>query len=124
MLRLFVDHGAYSIDIAKDGERVLEFLDRHTYDLVILDLTMPIMDGLDTAVQIRSHANAKINKLPIIALTARTAQEEQDAAKEAGMNAYLTKPIDAELLFETIDRLLTRYKRKDKEVVSLDEEEE
>ncbi|WP_405221269.1 ATP-binding protein [Dokdonia sp. Asnod1-B02] len=124
MLRLFVDHGAYSIDIAKDGERVLEFLDRNTYDLVILDLTMPIMDGLDTAVQIRSHSNSKISKLPIIALTARTAQEEQDAAKEAGMNAYLTKPIDAELLFETIERLLTRYKRKSKEVLSLEEEEE
>ncbi len=114
MLRLFSDHGAYSIDIAKDGEKVLEFLNRYPYDLVILDLTMPIMDGLDTAVQIRNNPNKKINKLPIIALTGRTGQEEQDAAKEAGMNAYLTKPIDAELLFETIDRLLSRYKRKDK----------
>lgn len=124
MLRLFADHGAYSIDIAKNGERVLEFLDRYHYDLVILDLTMPIMDGLDAAVLIRNSSNSKINKLPIIALTARTAQEEQDAAKEAGMNAYLTKPIDSELLFKTIERLLTRYKRKEKDPTVLLEEEE
>lgn len=123
MLRLFSDYGAYSIDIAKNGERVLEYLDRFPYDLVILDLTMPIMDGLDAAVQIRNSSNKKISKLPIIALTARTSQEEQDAAKEAGMNAYLTKPVDPDLLFTTIERLLSRYKRKDK-VLELSEEEE
>lgn len=122
MLRLFSDHGAYSIDIAKDGERALELLNRYPYDLVILDLTMPIMDGLDTAVQIRNNSNVKLNKLPIIALTARTSQDQYDAAKEAGMNAYLTKPIDAPLLFETIERLLTRYKRKSKVAVAEEEE--
>ena len=121
MMKLFSDRGGYSLDIAKNGERVLEFLDRYPYDLVIMDLTMPVMDGLDAAVQIRNHSNKKISKLPILALTARTSQEEQDAAKEAGMNAYLTKPLDAPLLFKTVDRLLSRYKRKDKQVA---EEEE
>lgn len=123
MMRLFADYGAYSLDIAKNGERVVEYLDRFPYDLVILDLTMPVMDGLDAAVQIRNSSNKKVSKLPIIALTARTSQEEQDAAKEAGMNAYLTKPIDADLLFSTIERLLSRYKRKDK-VLEISEEEE
>lgn len=113
MMRLFSDHGGYSLDIAQNGERVLEFLDRSPYDLVIMDLTMPIMDGLDAAVQIRSHTSKKINKLPILALTARTSQEEQEAAKEAGMNAYLTKPLDGPLLFKTVERLLGRYKRKE-----------
>lgn len=117
MMKLFSDHGGYSLDIAKNGERVLEFLDRYPYDLVIMDLTMPVMDGLDAAVQIRNHTNKKINKLPILALTARTSQEEQDAAKEAGMNAYLTKPLDPPLLFKTVERLLSRYKRKDKKQV-------
>lgn len=115
MMKLFADHGGYSLDVAKDGERVLKFLDNYTYDLVIMDLTMPVMDGLDAAVQIRSHSNKKIAKLPIIALTARSSDEQQQEAKEVGMNAYLTKPVDTELLFSTVDKFLNRYKRKSKD---------
>jgi len=82
---------------------------------------MPIMDGLDASVMIRKHSNKKVAKLPIIALTARSGQEQRDAAKEAGINAYLTKPLDTDLLFETIEKYLNRYKRKPK-VVSQEEE--
>lgn len=114
IMRLFADHGEYSLDIAKHGEQVLEFLDKHPYDLIIMDITMPVMDGLDCANTIRQLPNKKVNKIPIIALTANTSEEQQEEAKEAGMNAYLTKPLDSELLFSTIDRLLNRYKRKDK----------
>jgi CheY-like chemotaxis protein len=73
---------------------------------------MPVMDGYDSAMRIRNHTNKKIKKIPIIALTARTSEEERDAAKESGMNAYLTKPVNADLLFKTIDRLLHRYKNR------------
>ena len=76
---------------------------------------MPVMDGFDAAQVIRNHKNKKIQKIPIIALTARTTDEEREHAKEVGINAYLTKPIDNKLLFETIERLLTRYKKKDKD---------
>ena len=115
MMKLFTDHGEYSLDVAKNGERVLKFLENYTYDLVIMDLTMPVMDGLDTTVQIRNHSNKKIAKLPIIALSARSSEEQQQEAKEAGMNAYLTKPVDTELLFSTVDKFLNRYKRKPKD---------
>lgn len=123
LMKLFADHGEYNLDIAKNGERVLEFLDRYPYDLVILDLTMPIMDGFDCAVNIRGNSNKKINKIPIIAMTARTSQEDMEAAKESGMNSYLTKPIDPALLFKTIDKLLNRYKRKGKLESASSEEE-
>ncbi|MEP0263188.1 ATP-binding protein [Dokdonia sp.] len=112
MMRLFADEGSYSLDIAKNGEQVVLFLEKYDYDLVLMDLTMPVMDGYDAAMRIRGHTNKKIKKLPIIALTARTSEEERDAAKEVGMNAYLTKPINADLLFKTIDRLLHRYKNR------------
>ena len=112
MMRLFADDGNYSLDIAKNGEQVILFLEKYQYDLVLMDLSMPIMDGYDAAMRIRNHIDKKIKKIPIIALTARTTEEEREAAKESGMNAYLTKPVNSELLFKTIDRLLHRYKNK------------
>lgn len=112
MMKLFADEGSYSLDIAKNGEQVVLFLEKYDYDLVLMDLTMPVMDGYDAAMRIRNHSNKKIKKMPIIALTARTSEEEREAAKESGMNAYLTKPINSDLLFKTIDRLLHRYKNR------------
>ena len=114
MHKFFAEHGGYSLDIAKNGEWVIEYLERYPYDLLLLDLTMPVMDGFDAAQIIRKHTNKKIQKIPIIALTARTTDEEREQAKEVGINAYLTKPIDNKLLFENIERLLNRYKKKDK----------
>lgn len=112
MMRLFTDEGSYSLDIAKNGEQVVLFLEKYQYDLILMDLSMPVMDGYDTAMRIRNHVDKKIKKIPIIALTARTTEEEREQAKECGMNAYITKPINSELLFKTIDRLLHRYKNK------------
>lgn len=112
MMKLFANQSKYSLDIAKNGEQVLRFLDNYKYDLVLMDLTMPIMDGYDAAARIRNHSDKRISKIPIIALTARVSDEDQEECKEIGMNAYLTKPIDEVLLFQTIDKLLNKYKRK------------
>lgn len=112
MMRLFADEGSYSLDIAKNGEQLVLFLEKYQYDLILMDLSMPVMDGYDATLRIRNHKDKKIKKIPIIALTARTTEEEREAAKESGMNAYLTKPVNAEILFKTIDRLLHRYKNK------------
>lgn len=112
MLKLFANHGSYSLDIAKNGEQVLKFLDNYKVDLILMDLTMPIMDGYDAAARIRNHPDKRISKLPIIALTARVSDEDREECKAIGMNAYLTKPLDEVLLFQTIEKLLNKYKRK------------
>ena len=112
LLKIFANRKAYSLDIAKNGEQVLKFLDNYHYDLVLMDLTMPIMDGFDTAARIRNHPDKRISKLPIIALTARSTDEDKEACKEVGMNAYLTKPLDEDLLFSTIEKQINKYKRK------------
>jgi len=117
IMRLFADEGSYSLDIAKNGEQLVLFLEKYKYDLVLMDLSMPVMDGYDAAMRIRNHSDKKIKKIPIIALTARTTEEEREAAKESGMNAYITKPINSEILFKTIDRLLHRYKNKKTEEI-------
>jgi signal transduction histidine kinase/CheY-like chemotaxis protein len=115
MTKFFAEQGGYSLDIAKNGEWVIEYLERYPYDLLLLDLTMPVMDGYDAATAIRSHSDKKIQKIPIIALTARTTDEERMEAKEVGINAYITKPVDPDILFETVEKLLTKYKKKVKE---------
>lgn len=112
MMKLFANQSNYSLDIAKNGEQVLRFLDNYKYDLILMDLTMPIMDGYDAAARIRNHPDKKISKIPIVALTARVSDEDQEECKAVGMNAFLTKPVDEVLLFQTIDKLLNKYKRK------------
>lgn len=89
------------------GAAVLEQL--HAQDgihAVIVDLHMPGMDGLETARAIRS-ASESWSKLPIVALTARSDEPAVAAATAAGMNAFLVKPVDAQVLYETLSRLIT-----------------
>ncbi|MFT6415873.1 MAG: signal transduction histidine kinase/CheY-like chemotaxis protein [Dokdonia sp.] len=112
MMKLFTNQKNYILDIAKNGEQVLLFLDNYKYDLILMDLTMPIMDGYDAAARIRNHSDKRISKIPIIALTARVSEEDREECKKIGMNAYLIKPIDEGLLFQTIEKLLNKYKRK------------
>lgn len=112
MLRIFADYPEYSLDVAKNGEQVLKLLDHYKYDLILMDLTMPVMDGFDAAARIRNHKNKVISKMPIIALSARNSQEDIEDAKEVGMNGFITKPINETELFQTIDKWIHRYKRK------------
>ena len=67
------------------------------YDLILMDIQMPIMDGYEATRQIRAM-NGEISKLPIIAMTANAFEEDRKAALEAGMNEHIAKPIDVEKL--------------------------
>jgi CheY-like chemotaxis protein len=87
----------YRADVAANGLEVLEALGRETYDVVIMDVQMPEMDGLETTRQI--HERWPAGRQPhIIAATASAMQEEREACLAAGMNAYLIKPIRVESL--------------------------
>jgi PAS domain S-box-containing protein len=87
----------YRADVATNGLEVLEALGRKTYDVVIMDVQMPEMDGLETTRQI--HQRWPAGRRPhIIAATANAMQEEREACLAAGMNAYLIKPIRVESL--------------------------
>jgi PAS domain S-box-containing protein len=86
----------YRADVAANGLEVLEALGRETYDVVIMDVQMPEMDGLETTRQIRQRWPGR--RPHIIAATASAMQEEREACLAAGMNAYLSKPIRVESL--------------------------
>lgn len=95
----------YACVVAGNGLEVLEILDRdRTFDVVLMDVQMPGMDGLKATCQIRKAEGASSRRLPIIALTAHAMEEHHDQCLEAGMDGYLTKPLDT----RDLDRVLVQ----------------
>ncbi len=95
------------LDIANDGHQALEQLGQHAYDLVLMDVHMPHLDGYETTRRIRQHPDAAVRKLPVIAMTAAVLDGEAERCRAAGMDAYLSKPFRADQL-RTQMLMLTR----------------
>jgi CheY-like chemotaxis protein len=91
---------------AKTGLEVLEILKVKKVDLVLMDIHMPIMDGLAATQAIRTSEENKAIKTPIVALTAGALKEEKEKCLAAGMNNFLTKPLDAALLKQVLSEYL------------------
>ena len=75
------------------------------FDLVLMDLQMPVMDGWRAAVEIRALPDPKVANLPIIALSANVSERDQQKSKDSGIDAHLVKPMDLPLLRKTIEKL-------------------
>ncbi len=95
-------HG-HTVDTASNGEEVLIALDRSSYDIILMDMRMPLMDGLEATREIRK-GSGQTKDIPIVALTANAAKEDRDACLAAGMHDFLTKPIEPDALYEVIER--------------------
>jgi len=87
---------------ASNGLEVLSLLEQHDPEILVMDMHMPALDGYKTTQQLREQGFAK----PIIAISASTLPKDHDFALEIGCQAYLTKPIQADTLLETIDKVL------------------
>jgi signal transduction histidine kinase/DNA-binding response OmpR family regulator/streptogramin lyase len=105
--RLLEKHG-HTVIAASDGAEVLAILDRQAVDLVLMDVQMPNMDGLEAAARIRQRETPGAARLPIIALTAHAMSGDRALCLAAGMDAYLSKPVQANELYAVIDRLTAR----------------
>ncbi|MEP2770681.1 MAG: response regulator [Fulvivirga sp.] len=95
-----------SVDIANNGQEALEKLSKTTFDLVLMDLQMPVMDGYEATEQIKKDNNLK--DLPIIALTASALSEERESVFRAGMDDFLTKPLNPQELYTKIARVIDK----------------
>ncbi|MFA5181547.1 MAG: response regulator [Syntrophales bacterium] len=87
----------FVVDIAEDGRKSLEMLAKRSYDAVLMDMQMPVMDGVTATVEIRKQE--AFRELPIIAMTANVMAAEIQRCMEAGMNDHVAKPIDPDDLF-------------------------
>lgn len=104
------------IDIAENGQIAVEKVVNTLYDVVLMDIQMPVMDGNSAAEAIR-HIDSANGKVPIIAMTAHAFEEERNRCLGNGMNDYITKPFDPDVLFEKISRyagLQIKYQPKQK----------
>ncbi|WP_246070243.1 response regulator [Mangrovivirga cuniculi] len=90
------------VDTAEDGNEVLAKCKNNDYDLILMDLQMPDMDGIEATKVIRGMNNKKYQSLPIIALTASAMTEVKRQVLEAGMNDFAAKPLNPELLYKKI----------------------
>lgn len=88
------------VDIAENGQAAINRLGQASYDAVLMDIQMPVMDGYTACARIRQ--NPHYQHLPIIALTANVSQAEKDRCREVGMNDHLAKPIEPERLFASL----------------------
>lgn len=93
------------VDYAFNGEEALNLMNSIKYDIVLMDLQMPVMDGYEATIEIR-RGNSGLNdkNIPIIAVTADVMETTKDRVKEIGMNYYLSKPINKDILYETIQK--------------------
>lgn len=95
----------YAVDVANNGIEALDRLNAAVYALVLMDIQMPMLDGLETTRRIR--ADQRFKALPVIAMTAHAMNGDKERCLEAGMNGYLAKPVDHKHLLRTIEQHLS-----------------
>ncbi|MEG1725730.1 MAG: ATP-binding protein [Anaerovoracaceae bacterium] len=106
--RKLLEHKNAIVDVAENGKAGVEMFcaDPESYDIILMDIRMPIMDGLQATREIRKLDNECAKKIPIVAMSANAFDDDVKKSLEVGMNAHLAKPIDQTLLYETLHKFL------------------
>ena len=107
----FLAIGDYAIDLADDGQQAVEMVENNDYDLVLMDIMMPTMDGVVATRAIRALPDAAKNSVRVIAVTAKNARDNAHVWKRSGFNNYIIKPFSEDELWHIIaseDRFKTR----------------
>ena len=104
------------VDFVEDGTDAVERIneaDESEYDLILMDIQMPKMDGYTATREIRTMSNNRKANIPIIAMTANAFEEDRQKAFEAGMNAHISKPINMNVILHTLDQIFGDKRNKD-----------
>lgn len=104
-----LQEAGFVLDVADDGAVAVEKMKSAKpgqYDLILMDIQMPIMDGYEATGQIRGLEDPEIAGIPIIAMTANAFEEDKKAAMDAGMNGHIAKPIDVPILMDVLGEIL------------------
>jgi PAS domain S-box-containing protein len=101
---------SYHADVALNGQKALQLIAQKNYDLIFMDMQMPVLDGIETTRQIRK--NTKLKHQPyIVALTANAIKGEKERCLAAGMNDYLSKPLQLSMLYSVIKKFIDQNKK-------------
>lgn len=106
--RAFLEQVGVDVDVVSDGREALKAMKSKEYQAVLMDVQMPVMDGIDATVKIRKNERSKGRRCPIIALTAHALRGDREHCLQAGMDDYLAKPLDRNQLIEMLSRYMTK----------------
>ena len=95
----------YEVVMAEDGAKGVELANSESPDIILMDLSLPIMDGWEATRTLKANDSTKA--IPVIALTAHAMKSDEDKAKEAGCDDFDTKPVDLNRLIEKMDKYLS-----------------
>ncbi len=122
-----LEERGYEVYIASNGKKALEILDKKNFDVILMDIQMPEMDGIEATRRIREVEKEKNIHYNIVALTGYAVEGDKERFLSSGMDAYLSKPIQMKELFESIDNMVKNKKNPlqsiKKEIQSLEREE-
>ncbi len=106
---VILEEAGFTVEIAEDGQKALDMLKNAGggyYQLILMDIQMPNMNGYEAARAIRKLSNRELSEIPIIAMTANAFEEDRQEALKSGMNGHIAKPIDVGLLFGVLEKIL------------------
>ena len=103
LIHIYLKDGCYQLEDAENGEIAVAKVKAENYDVVLMDMQMPIMDGLEATRKVREWERERgLSRTPILALTASALEEDVRRALDAGVDAHITKPITKDALVEAI----------------------
>jgi CheY-like chemotaxis protein len=102
-----LEKNGFVVEVANDGREAVEALQHSHYDLVLMDIQMPEMDGLEATVKIREIEKLKEYHTPVIALTANNSEGMKERCFDAGMDGFIAKPLEMEVFWEIFKNIFS-----------------
>ena len=112
---MILTQAGFTVETAENGKEAVDMVSGSEpghYDAVLMDIQMPVMDGYEATRAIRSLPDRRLAEIPVIAMTANAFEEDVEAAKEAGMQAHIAKPVDVNIMMKTLTNILLESDRK------------
>ena len=106
-----LEERGFAVDCVYDGSQAVERIrttQPGTYDVILMDIMMPVMDGLEATRTIRSMEREDCHTIPIIAMSANAFDEDLKKSVECGMNGHLSKPVEVDKLYETLNAIICK----------------
>jgi CheY-like chemotaxis protein len=97
----------YQMKAARNGKQVLELLEKEDFDLILMDISMPVMDGVECLRQIRIHSDPAKSKLPIIAISGNIRNYTPEEFRKLGFDDFIQKPLDYDKVLATVKKFLS-----------------
>jgi DNA-binding response OmpR family regulator len=106
-IRDFLEFSSFSVDVCGDGAEALESMKFGSFDIIIMDWTLPSLDGLEVCRQYRSGGG----KIPVLLLTGNDGATYREQSKQAGVTEYMTKPVDLRKLLARVESAIAAYRQ-------------